>query len=98
MLRSPTVATVTVRLYGAYSEMAGARKLALDGTTVGDVLDRLPDHLPGLRERIRDEQGHIRLHLNVFRNEDEIGRLEGEKTTLRDGDIVHLIPAMSGGL
>jgi MoaD family protein len=91
------VATVTVRLYGAYSEMAGARKLTIDGTTIGDVLDTLPDKLPGLRERIRDEQGRIRDHLNVFRNEDEIRRLEGDRTALRDGDIVHLIPAMSGG-
>ena len=91
------MAQVTVRLYGAYSQMAGARKLTLDGATVGDVLDTLPSKLPGLRERIRDEQGRIRDHLNIFRNEDEIRRLEGDKTTLRDGDIVHLIPAMSGG-
>ena len=91
------MATVTVRLYGAYGEMAGARKMTIDATTVGDVLDTLPARLPGLRERIRDEQGRIRDHLNVFRNEDEIRRLEGDRTTLRDGDIVHLIPAMSGG-
>ena len=93
----PAVATVTVRLYGAYSEMAGARKLTLDGTTIVEVLDTLPAKLPGLRERIKDEQGRIRDHLNVFRNEEEIRRLEGEKTALHDGDIVHLIPAMSGG-
>lgn len=97
MIASPAVATVTVRLYGAYSQMAGARKLAIDGATIGDVLDGLPAKLPGLRERIRDEQGRIRDHLNVFRNEEEIRRLDGDKTTLRDGDIVHLIPAMSGG-
>ena len=92
------MATITVRLYGAYSEMAGARRLTVEGATVGEILDGLPAHLPGLRERIRDEQGRLRDHLNVFRNEDEIRRLEGDRTTLRDGDIVHLIPAMSGGL
>ncbi len=92
------MATVTVRLYGAYRDMAGARKLTIDGMTVADVLDTLPSLLPGLRERIRDEQGRIRDHLNVFRNEDEIRRLDGDRTTLRDGDTVHLIPAMSGGL
>jgi molybdopterin synthase sulfur carrier subunit len=98
VIASPAVAQVTVRLYGAYSEMAGARKLTIDGATIADVLDTLPSKLPGLRERIRDEHGRIRDHLNVFRNEDEIRRLEGDRTTLSDGDIVHLIPAMSGGL
>lgn len=91
------MANVTVRLYGAYADMAGARKTQLDGATVGEILDTLPGKLPGLRERIRDEQGRIRDHLNVFRNDEEIRRLEGDRTTLRDGDIVHLIPAMSGG-
>lgn len=96
MVRSETVATVTVRLYGAYSEMAGARKLTIDGSTVGDVLDTLPSKLPGLRERIRDEHGRVREHLNVFHNDEEVDAAR-EADALRDGDTVHLIPAMSGG-
>jgi molybdopterin converting factor small subunit len=92
------VATVTVRLHGAYSDFAGGtRKVTLEAATVGEALDRLPTSLPGLRERIRDEQGRIREHLNVFHNEDEIDRPDGERVSLRDGDTVHLIPAMSGG-
>ncbi len=92
------MATVTVRLYGAYSQLAGgARKVTIHAGTVGEVLDALPAALPSLRERIRDEHGRIRDHLNVFHNEEEIERPEGEGTALRDGDTVHLIPAMSGG-
>ena len=86
-----------MRLHGAFSEMAGARKVTLEARTVGEVLDALPTRLPGLRERIRDEQGHIRHHLNVFHNQEEIRRLQGETTPLRDGDVVTLVPAMSGG-
>jgi molybdopterin converting factor small subunit len=93
------VATVTVRLHGAFSDMAGGtRKLTIEAGTVGEALDALPGAVPGLRERIRDEQGRIRDHLNVFHNEEEIRRLEGERTGLRDGDVVHLVPAMSGGM
>ncbi|MBU6423292.1 MAG: MoaD/ThiS family protein [Chloroflexota bacterium] len=92
------MARVTVRLHGAFSEMAGGvRHVAIDARTVGEALDVLPGELPGLRERIRDEQGRIRQHLNVFRNEDEIRRLKGEKTPLREGDVLTLVPAMSGG-
>ncbi len=98
MVRSPDVATVTVRLHGAYSDFAGGRrKVTLEAATVGGVLDALPGALPGLRERIRDERGRIRAHLNVFHNEEEIRRLQGERTPLRDGDVVHLMPAVSGG-
>jgi predicted phage tail protein len=64
------VATVTVRLHGAYSDFAGgARKVTIEASTVGEALDVLPGTLPGLRERVRDEQGRIRVHLNVFHNE-----------------------------
>jgi molybdopterin converting factor small subunit len=91
------VATVTVRLHGAYSDFAGgARKVTVEASTVGEALDALPRTVPGLRERIRDEQGRIRVHLNVFHNEEEIGA-GGESSALRDGDVVHLVPAMSGG-
>ncbi len=92
------MATVTVRLHGAFSDFAGGtRKVTLEAATVGEALDRLPDSVPGLRERIRDEHGRIREHLNVFHNEEEIRRLQGERTSLRDGDVVHLMPAVSGG-
>ena len=89
---------VTVRLHGAYSDLAGGRRtVTLEAATVGEALDALPESVPGLRERIRDEQGRIRQHLNVFHNEEEIRRTAGETASLRDGDVVHLMPAMSGG-
>lgn len=93
------MAHVTVRLHGAFSDFAGGKRtVTVDAATVGEVLDALPRSLPGLRERLRDEHGRIREHLNVFHNEEEIRRLEGERTSLLDGDVVHLMPAVSGGL
>ena len=92
------MATVTVRLHGAFSDFAGGkRKVTIEAATVGEALDALPDSVPGLRERIRDEHGRIREHLNVFHNEEEIRRSVGENASLRDGDVVHLVPAISGG-
>jgi MoaD family protein len=92
------MAKVTVRLHGAFSDFAGgARKASVEASTVGEALDRLPDLYPGLRERLRDERGRLREHLNVFHNEEEIRRLQGEATPVRDGDTVHVMPAVSGG-
>ena len=71
--------------------------MKIEAATVGEALDALPRSHPGLRERLRDERGRIREHLNVFHNEEEIRRLQGEATPLRDGDVVHVMPAVSGG-
>lgn len=92
------VARVTVLLYGAFREFAGGRKrTAVEATSVAEALDRVTEAHPALRERVRDEHGCLREHTNVFANEEEIRRLDGERTVLRDGDVVHVIPAISGG-
>lgn len=89
---------VTILLHGAYREFAGGRgKTVVEAESVGEALERLVEQLPALRERVRDEHGRLREHLTVFANEEEIRRLDGERTSLREGDVVHLIPAISGG-
>jgi len=35
--------------------------------------------------------------VNIFANDEEMRYLDGERTALRDGDIVHIVPAVSGG-
>jgi len=97
-LASRAVPTVTVRLHGAFSDFAGgARKVTIQAATLGAALDVLPERFPGLRERIRNEHGRIRDHLNVFHNEERVRDAGGEAALLREGDTVHLIPAVSGG-
>ena len=89
---------VTVRLYGAYSEFAGGlRQAAVQGATLRAALDALVAAHPALRERLRDERGRLREHLSVYVNMDDVRFLDGEATPVRDGDVIHLIPAVSGG-
>ena len=92
------VAKVTVKLHGAYSEFAGgARSATVDAADVGGALAALVERYPSLAERLRDEHGNIREHLSIFANEEEIRYLDGERSALREGDTVHLVPAVSGG-
>lgn len=91
------MSSVTVLLYGAFRDLAGRRRAVVDASTVGEALDAAVTTIPSLRERLRDEHGKLREHMNVFANDEEIRRLDGENTPLRDGDTVHIIPAVSGG-
>jgi molybdopterin synthase sulfur carrier subunit len=89
---------VTVKLHGAFSEFAGgARSAVVDATDVAGALAGLVVRYPSLAERLRDEHGKMREHVNIFANEEEIKYLDGERTALKDGDIVHIVPAVSGG-
>ena len=87
-----------VLLHGAYRGFAGgARDVMLDATTLREALEELVRAHPSLKERLRDEHGRLRAHLSLFVNQEDSRFLGGEEATLRDGDIVHVIPALSGG-
>jgi molybdopterin converting factor small subunit len=93
-----SVGTVTVKLHGAFSEFAGgARSATVEATDIASALASLVARYPSLAERLRDEHGKMREHINIFANEEEMRYLDGERTALRDGDIVHIVPAVSGG-
>jgi len=71
--------------------------VTLNATTLREALEGLVSAHPSLAERLRDEHGRLRAHLSLFVNEENSRFLGGEDATLRDGDIVHVIPALSGG-
>ena len=96
---TPTpVAQVTVKLHGAFSEFAGgARTVSVDAGDIGAALTDVVTRHPSLAERLRDEHGTLREHVNIFANDEDMRYLDGERTELRNGDIVHVVPAVSGG-
>jgi sulfur-carrier protein len=61
---------------------------------VDEALQALP---AGVRDRILDEQGAVRAHVNVFVDGTSIREAKGLETPLRDGALVFVIPAISGG-
>ena len=89
---------VRVLLHGAWRGFAGgAKEIRLDAATMRDALDGLAAAHPSLKERLRDEHGKLRAHLALFVNDEDARLLGWEDATLRDGDVVHIIPALSGG-
>lgn len=65
--------------------------------TVAEALAALWKAYPGLRDRVMNELGEIRQHVNIFVGEENIRDREGLKTAVRDSDSVMIVPAVSGG-
>jgi molybdopterin synthase sulfur carrier subunit len=94
--------TVALRLPASLRAFVGgvgvvAVDLDLPSADVGALLDRLAVAYPALERRLRDEQGHLRPHVNVFVGAVNIRDLDHLATTLTDGTEVVILPAVSGG-
>ena len=65
------------------------------GATVQELLEDLDRRYPGIRFRMVDEQDHIRPHMRVFVNNEQVFDLT---TPLNPTDSVHIVQALSGGI
>ena len=90
--------TVTVRIptpLRVYTD--GADELAMEGATVGAVLDRLAGTCEGIRDRLLYGQGELRHFVNVFVGRHDVRTQQGLETPVADGDVTSIIPAVAGG-
>lgn len=91
--------SVTIHLSGHLKPFTnGEVEVVLDGEfdAVGDVLDSLWKRHAALRDRVLSETGEIRQHVNIFAGSDDVKRLKGLATVIKDRDI-HIFNAVSGG-
>ena len=65
--------------------------------TVEDVFAALGKRAPGVLDRVVDERGDVRLHVNVFRDGENIRFLNGSRTSVSDGAKILILAAISGG-
>ncbi|HUG35879.1 MAG TPA: MoaD family protein [Candidatus Limnocylindrales bacterium] len=72
-------------------------RVSLEARDVESLLDRLESEFGGLRGLVRNEQGEVHRHVNIYVNSEAIEALGGLATTLKDGDEVSIIPALAGG-
>ena len=77
----------------------GHSQINLDSSpaTVGEALDELWERHLGLRDRVLNEQGQVRAHVNVFVNNENIRRNELLETTLSGPSEITILPSVSGG-
>ena len=90
--------SVTVRIPTQLRTLTGGSgELALDGSTVGEVLKALDAAHPGMADRLFDESGGLRRFVNVFLDDEDVRFLQGLDTAVGAGQTVSIVPAVAGG-
>lgn len=75
----------------------GRAEVVAEGATVRAVLDALAEAHPGVRERLLDDRGRLHRFVNVFVGDDDVRDLQGLDTSVDDGHVVTVVPAVAGG-
>ena len=91
---------ITVELPRALCSRAGeSTSLVLEEPyrTVGEALLALRRKSPAALDRIMDEQGAVRRHVNIFVDGENIRFLDGLESPTRDGAAIVVLAAVSGG-
>ena len=75
----------------------GVSELLLSAPSVRAALEQIEQRHPSLYRSICDETGAVRRHVNLFVNTSHVRDREGLDTALVPGDVVIILPAISGG-
>ncbi len=94
----PTSATVTIKIPAALRDWCGCGpELIVDAADLRGALAEIERKDPRLHRGVCDETGAVRRHLNLFVNDSHMRDRQGLDTPLAAGDVVMIVPAVSGG-
>ena len=91
---------ITFQIAGYLTEFAsGEAEIKIDSAsaTVGNALSQLWQRHAGLRDRVLNEQGEVRQHVNIFVNNTVVRRDEVLNAPLTENAEICIMPAVSGG-
>jgi molybdopterin synthase sulfur carrier subunit len=69
------------------------KRTTLDAATVAEVIDRLDERWPGMRNRLCYQSPELREFINVYVD----GQRADLSTPVGKESLVHILPAMAGG-
>lgn len=91
-------APITIRFPGALRDYcAGASEVVVLATNVRTAFAAVEQAHPALYACFCDETGTPRRHLGLFVNATHLSERNGLDTPLRKGDVLTVLPAVSGG-
>ncbi len=72
-------------------------ELSVSAANVRDALEQVHQSQPVLYRSVCDETGAVRRHVGLFVNDSHIRDRDGLDTALVPGDVITILPAVSGG-
>jgi molybdopterin synthase sulfur carrier subunit len=91
---------VTFHIPGALRDFTAGQsavKLPHSPSTVAEALSMLWTLYPGVRDRIANEQGEVREHINIFVGDENTRYTGGLASPLSADCEISIVPAVSGG-
>lgn len=67
------------------------------GKTVSEVLNKLEEKYPGMKDYLLEEGGRVRKHINIFIGDQLVDDREGLSDVVKEGDEILIFQALSGG-
>jgi len=69
----------------------------LNGKDVGEVINGLVNRFPELKTHLFNENGQIRNFVNIYLNDEDVRYLDNDQTSVKEGDIISIVPSIAGG-
>ncbi|HKV27402.1 MAG TPA: MoaD/ThiS family protein [Candidatus Acidoferrales bacterium] len=91
---------VTFHIPGPLRQFTGGHskvEIERSPTTLADALSALWSLHPGLRDRIANELGQVREHINIFIGDTDVRYTGGMTSPIQAGSEISIVPAISGG-
>ncbi len=83
----------------ALRQFAGKNdSVEVSGSTVGEVMNALTQQYGDLRKQLYNDEGKMRSFVNVYLNDEDIRYLSKDKTEVKEGDTLSIVPSIAGGL
>lgn len=72
------------------------KRVAADGSTLREVIVDLELSFPGIKERLVEDDS-LRKFINVYINDEDVRFTGAMESSVDDGDVVTILPAVAGG-
>jgi molybdopterin converting factor small subunit len=91
---------ITFNIAGFLADFTNGRSeipVQSSSATVGEALQELWQLHVGLRDRVVNEQGQLRTHVNIFVDGENIRRKQLLETPISNPTEITILPSVSGG-
>src|SRR3989441_11327147 len=98
MVGLPETPSVKTIIPTALRQYAGDEDAVdVEAETVQEAMGGLVRRFDQLRRHLYADDGRLRNFVNVYVNEEDIRHLRNDRTALKEGDTISIVPSIAGG-